>query len=752
MIRPGRALPALVAALLACPVVSGAAADPPASPPSLRAVRLATPPLLDGEVLGDHAWNGVEPVTEFWQTMPREGQPASERTEVRVGFTDTALYVAVICYDRTPAEIIVADARRDSPLDQTDSFRLIVDTYLDRQNGFVFGTSPAGLEYDGQVINEGYGTGFGFGGGNQQGGSGGGFNLNWDGAWRVRTATGAHGWSAEFEIPFRTLRYPASDAQTWGINFQRTIRRRNETAYWAPLPRQFDLFRLSLAGTLEGLQIPSQRNLKVVPYALGRMQAESGGTGASVLRGDVGLDLKYSLTPSVTLDATLNTDFAQVEVDEQQINLDRFNLFFPEKRPFFLENAGLFAVGSPGEVEVFFSRRIGIGPAGAPVPIVGGARLSGQVGNGLNVGLLNMQTDDVPGLTAANNFTVGRIRQDLPNRSSVGVIVVNRQPTGVGAAESHHNRTLALDARVGIGRTGLLSGFAAATSTPGLSGDAHAFQVMARRETEQWLLNAGFTEVGRHFNPEVGFLTRSGGFRKPELLTLHRFRPRRFLRLQELRPHLSYRGFWNRDGFQETGYLHVDNHWEWQSGHEVHTGINFTREGVAAPFPIAGTDAIVPAGTYDHREAQLVAMTREAAAIRGEFRAIIGGFFGGERVGLEPSLRLRMGETFTTQLTWSRNDVTLPGGSFVTNLARARLSYSFGPRVFVQGLIQYNDSADIWSANLRFGWLQQANTGVFIVYNDTQYFDRVVMAPGATRLTTGRTITVKISRMLDLFR
>ena len=289
---------------------------------------------------------------------------------MRIGFTTDTLYIAVVCYDRTPSAIIASEARRDAPLDDSDSVRIILDTFHDQQNGFVFGTNPNALEYDGQVTNEGQGGSIVLGG--AQAGSGGGFNLNWDASWTVRTSVTDIGWSAEFAIPFRTLRYPAGDAQPWGINVQRTIRRRNEVAYWSPLPRQFTLFRLSQAGTVTGLTIPGQRNLKLTPYALGRSAHAGRTSGASTSSGDVGGDLKYSLTPSMTLDATVNTDFAQVEVDEFQINLDRFNLFYPEKRPFFLENAGLFAVGSPAEVELFFSRRIGIGDDGEVIPIVGG--------------------------------------------------------------------------------------------------------------------------------------------------------------------------------------------------------------------------------------------------------------------------------------------------------------------------------------------------------------------------------------------
>ena len=341
--------------------------------PLARAVHVEEGPTIDGIVVEDPVWADAPVVTGFTQTTPDEGQPSSERTEVRILYGQDTLYFGVICYVADVDSIIVSDSRRDTSLDETDSFQIILDTYLDKQSGFVFGTNPAGLEYDGQVTNEGQGSGrFGGGGGGRPGqrsqsqrGSGGGFNLNWDGVWQVRARTTEVGWTAEFAIPFRTLRYPSGQRQTWGVNFQRNIRNRNESAFWAPLPRQFNLYRLSLAGELQGIEVPAQRNLKLTPYLLGEALRRDATPGTTAL-GDFGADLKYSVTPSMTLDLTYNTDFAQVEVDEEQVNLDRFNLFFPEKRPFFLENAGLFSVGVPGQVEVFFSRRIGISGGGEP--------------------------------------------------------------------------------------------------------------------------------------------------------------------------------------------------------------------------------------------------------------------------------------------------------------------------------------------------------------------------------------------------
>ncbi|MBO6576380.1 MAG: carbohydrate binding family 9 domain-containing protein [Rhodothermales bacterium] len=727
-----------LALLLSLTVSASAQTQDEASRPVYSAVFMEGTPVLDGHVLADPFWDAVGGSDDFWQTQPSAGSPASERTEVRIAYTADTLYVGAILFDSQPSAVIATDARRDASLDDTDSFRFILDTYRDGQNGFVFGTSPAGLEFDAQVSREGQG---GFGNARQQGGSGAGVNVNWDGSWRVRTAVDENGWSAEFAIPFRTLRYSSDTEQVWGFNAQRNIRRRNERAFWSPLPRAWNLYRVSVAGSLEGLRVPSLRNLTFTPYTLGQVQRDyTGPQTVTSEDADFGADLKYGITPSLTLDATYNTDFAQVEVDEQQVNLDRFSLFFPEKRPFFLENAGLFAVGEPSEVELFFSRRIGI-QNGVAVPIVGGLRLSGQTGD-TRVGLLNMQTGSSDGQFVANNFTVGRVQRELPNRSSFGALITNREGTGDLAPANDYNRLAAVDGRLGLGQYGMLQGFVARTVSPGDDSDPWGLNVEANYQDDVWRLIAAYTRVGEGFNPEVGFLRRSA-YHKTTLLLFRAIRPDNFLGLLEMRPHISYRGFWGLDGFHETGFLHVDSHWEWPTGHEVHTGINFTREGVRQAFEIQD-GFVVPPDTYDHREAMIIAWTDQSRPISLNTRTIAGGFFGGDRVSFNPSLRVRRGDALTAEFGLSYNRIDLPSGSFTTNLYRSRLSYSFTPRLYLQSLIQYSDQAGVWSANLRLGWLQEANTGLFIVINQTSDLD------GALDEALQRGITVKYSRLIDV--
>ena len=746
---------------LACGFTPSAWAQDP-EPSEVGAVAAAAPiasaipaevergPTLDGDVLGDPAWDGVPFATGFRQTAPDAGQPATERTEVRVLFTEDTIYFGVVCYDSDPDAIIMTDSRRDSSLTDSDSFQLILDTFRDQQNGFVFGTSPAAQEYDGQVINEGTG-GSGLGGGGASRGGGGGFNLNWDGVWQVRTQVSEIGWSAEFEIPFRTIRYPAREVQTWGVNFERTIRRRNETAYWAPLPRQYGLFRVSMAGQLNGLRVPvgATNNLKLTPYIVGelvRLDADQNRNTTAL--GNVGADLKYSVTSGLTLDATYNTDFAQVEVDEQQINLDRFNLFFPEKRTFFLENAGAFTVnnaggavrGDPGQTELFFSRRIGIA-AGRVVPILGGARLSGKVSDSVTVGLLNMQTESVGDIAPANNFTVARMRRDLPNRSSIGGLFVSRQATGDLAGTDDYNRTYAFDGRVGIGQDAFVQGFAARTDSPHLEGREHAFNLGFNYSSEAWRVAAGVMESGDNFNPEVGF-TRRVGFRKVDVGIYNTWRPDGLWKFQEVTPHVTFNRFWNFDGFMETSFVHAHSPWELEDSSSISVAYNVRREGVLESFTVSGID--VPAGKYDWQEAEVSYRTNRSAPVSFSVNYTAAGFFGGELYEFRPSVSARYGETLSVSLSWSRNDINLPFGDVVTNLTSTRVAYNFSPRLFAQSLLQYNDSADLWSVNMRFGWLQDANTGLFLVYNETEGIGDFI-PDGA-----GRSLVLKYSYLFDL--
>ncbi len=705
------------------------------SKPLYYATMLEEDPLVDGEIINDPVWQLIPTLTDLVQIRPNYGAPVSEKTEVRIAYSSTTFYVSVVCYDTDANSIVVSDSRRDADLNDEDSFLFIIDTYHDRQNGFLFGTNAQGMEYDAQIDNEGKGNN---NANRQQGGVIGGTNINWDATWKVRSQLGDYGWSAEFAIPFRSLRYAPGENKTWGLNFQRNISKNTETAYWTSLPLGFDMKRLSLAGNLEGLNLKNPGNLKLIPYVLGQ-HVNDDALDETETNFDAGADIKYSVTPSLTLDLTYNTDFAQVEVDDQQVNLDRFNLFFPEKRAFFLENAGQFGVGSPGEVDLFFSRRIGIGEGGSLVPIIGGARLSGKVGQ-TNVGFLSMFTDDVEeAAIEKNNFTVARVNHNFGGtRSSLGGIFIGR--AGLGEMEDDYNRVYAMDGKWGIGNKAEITGFAAKSVTPGIEDNDHAFKILGNYDWNGWRLNAGYTEVGEGFNPEVGFLQRTA-FRKPEFLVFRTHRFKDAGKLLEIRPHVSYRGYWNFDDQLITSFLHVDNHWVFKSGFEIHTGINFTTEQVFEDFTIS--DVTVPVGYYNNQELQLVITTNPNNALFFDTRTIIGGYFNGHQITNSGTAKYRIGDKFNSSLTMSHSDIQLDTGNLTALVGGLRLAYSFTPRIFLQSLIQRNNVSNITSVNARFGWLQNANTGLFVVFN-------VVKDDDMVDALDNQTFTIKYTHRFDI--
>lgn len=691
-------------------------------------------------MLNDPAWANVPEVTTFIQKTPDEGQSVSEKTAVKVMYTEKTFYVSVVCYDTNPGEIVISDTRRDSPLNNSDSFSFIIDTFKDFQTGYLFGTNPAGIEYDAQI------TGGGEGGSMMRRfsmGTGGGFNVNWDAVWEVKSQKGDFGWSAEFAIPFKTLRYATNKDQSWGINFERVIARKKEEAHWSPISRQHTMNRLVSAGTLTHMNVPTSRNIKILPYVLGQNNVNKSETTSKSSDGNFGLDAKLSIGSSMSLDLTYNTDFAQVEADEQQINLDRFSLFFPEKRAFFLENAGLFSVGSGGgffgpDIEMFFSRRIGVGPGGAPVPILGGGRLTGTAG-GMKIGMLSMRTEAVKDITEANQYSVFRLKKELPNRTHIGAMYTALDHMGT---DGYVNNAYAFDAQIGIGELSKIVVFAGLTETPEMDKDnAYAYRMEIARDTKQISTNASYTEVGASFNPEMGYLKREN-YRKWSGRIFTRFRPENKFGLLEIRPHVNYDGYWKLDGFQESGRWHIDNHWEFRSGFEIHTGTNLVKEGVIEVFEISDS-VFVSAGTYDDQEIQIMIMTNQAKPISFSSMNRIGGFFGGDRINMTPTVRLRYKDRFTSEFSFNFNKVNLPGGNFTTNLLRARLTYSFTPKMYIQSLLQYNNQSDQWSMNWRFIWQRSAGTGLYLVYNQVQDYDGIPIEKST------KSFVVKYSYLFD---
>ena len=461
---------------------------------NIEPTRTPQPPRLDG-VLNEEEWLTAAVIDQFIQQEPSEGDPATERTVVRLLYDERALYLGVEAYDSIPNRVIATEMRRDSrQLFDEDNFQLILDTFDDSRSGYMFVTSPLGAKLEQQIAEEGEG---GYRRSSSSINSN--INLDWDGVWDVSAQRTDQGWIAEIAIPMVTMRFPDADRQVWGVNFMRNIRRKNEQVFWAPIPKGYDLTRVSLAGTMTGLGgVDRGMDLRITPYVLagGRQDrtATAGLNGSGF--NDLGLDLKYGVASGMNLDVTLNTDFAQVEVDEQQVNLTRFPLFFPEKRDFFLENAGMFSVKSQGSgrlADLFFTRRVGLA-RGQPVPIIAGTRLTGKVERH-NIAVMNIQTQDV-GTRPGENFFVARYSRDIFARSKVGGIIINKEAIG-GA---HYNRTFALDTSLAPHPFLSVTGFIAKTESPHLANEDMMGHLMLLWLSPGFRVYSEYSDIQDNFN------------------------------------------------------------------------------------------------------------------------------------------------------------------------------------------------------------------------------------------------------------
>jgi hypothetical protein len=679
----------------------------------LQMVRAAGAIRLDG-VLDDVAWADAPMAHDFIQNDPREGMPATYDTEVRVVYDDTALYIGVFAKDDQPGRIIVNDLKKDYNVDTSDGFRVVLDTFRDGRNGYVFAINPAGARWDAQMANEGRES-----------------NVNWDGIWDVAARITETGWYAEMRIPYQTIRFNG-DTPAWGINFQRKIRRLNEDSYWAPVPRIWDLDRVSLAGTLDGMRgLRPGKDLRVKPYALSSSNTIAGrGTAGDF---DAGVDVKYGVTSGLTLDLTVNTDFSQVEADEQQINLSRFSLFFPEKRDFFLENSGIFQFGGAvqggggigsnagrqngtQDMRLFFSRRIGLSDDGAAIPILAGTRLTGRQG-AYSVGVLNVQ-QRAQNAVPTTNFTALRVRRDILANSDIGAMVLARQETG-----DRDNQVAGIDANFRFGFL-TLNGYVAKTFspqalTPG-SGRDFATRANVSYADRVWQLRARIDTIGERFTDEIGFVPRRG-VRGTQTYVSRAFRPRAISKwVREVRPHWQMDLFTRQsDGALESRYQDWHLPLNFQDGSFLEIGVNPNVEEVRAPFPINTARGVrVSPGRYSFDEYFFLWNTNSAARLSFNLRYSVGDFYDGTRRGYTVGPTLRVNEQFNAGVGVQVNDIDVSAGSFVSTLVTGRVNYNFNTRTFVNALLQYNTDARQWSSNVRFNIIHRPLSDIFIVYND----------------------------------
>ncbi|HMJ81908.1 MAG TPA: DUF5916 domain-containing protein [Vicinamibacterales bacterium] len=722
----------LCAALYAFAARTATAADPR----MVTAVETRTPITLDG-VLDDEAWITAEPATDFVQAEPHEGQAATERTTVRLLFDRDALYVGVRCDDAMASALIVNDIRKDFTPGEQDTFELLLDTFADRRNGFVFATNPAGARSDTQIANEGRDV-----------------NTSWDAVWSVATKVDATGWSAEMRIPFKTLRFERGEGRIWGANFSRRIRRKNEVDYWSPVPRVYNLYRAGLAGTLTGLGDVSQgHNLRIKPWVAGNSTRAVGG-GEFAPASHAGLDVKYGVTPSLTLDVTVKPDFAQAEADEQQVNLTQFSLFFPEKREFFLENSGMFYFGdipresrlgnarfAPPEEEMllFFSRRIGLTDTGQEIPIAAGGRLTGRVGR-TGVGLMTIQTQQ-EGARDGDSYTVLRARRDVLRNSDIGAIFLSRLSSGLS---SDRNEVAGVDANFRFMKALSINGFLARSFTPGVSGGE-----MSGKGSIVWNDNFLHTQysllsVGDNFRDDVGFIKRHG-VRKHFVDFGIRFRPEwwRKLGVRELHPHTRYNIYTDQSNAKVSHTNHVAMAWFFERGGYMEVQWNPRFERIAVPFKVR-TDQSFAIGSYGWNEYALELETNHSRKVSGSALITTGGFWNGTQNTIKGGVVYRPSYQLTFDIALQRSDITLPlpMHDFVTNLVTSRIGYAFNTRTFLDTLLQYNTDLKQFSANIRFDLIHRPLSDLFVVYNEQQLTNE------PTPVNAGRGFIVKYTHML----
>ena len=707
---------------------------------------------MDG-VLDEAAYQ-TPPIGGFIQTLPLEGEPASERTDAWVFYDDDNIYLVCRCWDSAPPEEWIAnEMRRDTNgLRQNDFFGALFDTFHDRRNGFNFYTNPLAARADQWITDEGNP------------------NSDWNPVWSVRTGRFEGGWTAEMAIPFKSLRYRSGEDQTWGIQIRRAIRRKNEFAYLTFVPASTggtsSIFRVSAAADLVGLDLPpAGRNIEIKPYATSSLTSDLtlADPVSNEADGDFGLDLKYGITASITADLTYNTDFAQVEVDERQVNLSRFSLFFPEKREFFLEGQGTFDFGrrpSTGrggggggggrggggggfggggsEPTVFYSRRIGLSD-GEAVPITGGGRVTGKAGR-LGFGLMNLQTNDVEGVTPETNFSVVRIKREILRRSNIGALFTNRSKS---REVDGTNQVYGADGSFNFGENVSFSGFYAQSRTPGLNSDNESYVGRANYGGDRYGLSADYTVVGDNFNPEVG-LVRRDNFRRYSTFARFSPRPRSIESIRQFRLFVRYERIESLNaGVLETEVWNGGFAIEFENSDQfgVFGGVNFER--LEVPLQVS-SDVSVPVGNYDFKSVSFQYGLGGQRRVSGSFSFQVGEFYDGtiRTVGYNRG-RISVLDRFSLEPSVSFNDVKLPAGDFTTTLVGLRADYAFSPLMFVGGLVQYDSDSDSFSTNLRFRWEYAPGSEFFAVYTD----ERSTLRSGIPVLET-RAFVLKINRLL----
>jgi uncharacterized protein DUF5916 len=699
---------------------------------TVRAVRLTTPLKIDG-ALDEPLYSTVAPISDFIQQEPHEGEPATEKTEMWLAFDDRNVYVSFRCWESEPGQMIANEMRRDGPnmWQGNDIVTFMFDTFHDRRNSVNFVTNALGARQDGQVTNE------------RQ------WNGDWNTVWDVRAGRFEGGWTVEVAVPFKSLRYQPGRAQIWGFNAFRTNRWKNEVSYVTRVPAargQSALYQGSVEATVVGLEVPAgSRLLELKPYAISDLTTNRAAARSNDLSGDVGLDVKYGLTQNLTADFTYNTDFAQVEVDEQQVNLTRFSVFFPEKRDFFLENQGLFAFGGAAasgnsaqtsDVPIlFYSRRIGLNE-GAPVPIIGGGRTTGRVGR-YSLGLLDMQTGNDQGVRSTN-FSVVRFKRDLFRRSSIGLLATGRS---VGQSGIGTNGVYGLDGTFSFFDNLNVNTYWARSRTNGRTGDDISYRGQLDYAGDRYGAQLEHLRIGDDFNPEVGFLRRRDMRRSTGLF---RFSPRtrRFASVRKFFYQGSIDYVTNGSGRLETRTSNGEIAIEFQNADRLFVDLTDNYEFLPRPFEIA-PGITLPVGGYRFENVHVQMNLGQRRKLSGQFAIDRGTFYNGDKTTLSVSRgRMNAGSRLSLEPAYLLNVVDLKEGSFTSQLIGSRVTYTMTPMMFTSALVQYNSSSHAVSANVRLRWEYRPGSEFFVVYNE----DRDTLARRFPALS-GRALIVKINRL-----
>ena len=714
--------------------------------PVAEARIVAQAPHIDG-VLDDQAWADAVPVTDFLQREPDEGAPATEATEVRILRDKDNLYLGFRCFDADPEQIIATVMRRDGDLGDDDNVQVIFDTYDDRRGGFFFATNPLGARLDVLLSAEGRTR-----------------NESWDCVWSCRARTDSLGWTAEMAIPLDQLRYAVGEDVTWGINLARTIRRKNERAFLVPPPLAYGFsghLRTSRLATLEGLgRLEERPRLEITPYAQAgtTRDFEALDTDAQY-KLDSGVDLKYGITPALTLDLSWRTDFAQVEADQEQVNLTRFSLFFPEKRDFFLEGAGIFSFGERVQRSgggnrpptlLFYSRRIGL-EEGHALPVLAGGKLTGRSGP-FEIGVLNITTEarqfrdevtedrylDGAGLLYAEddplleqativdtvdfefidttrvqktNFSVVRFRRDILSRSSIGLIAVNRDPGG----ETDYNRSFGLDADFSLMDAALnIRGFTARTFSPEASGRESAGHVAVDYRRGAFESNASYLDIGEDFNPEVGFVPREGIRRYRTTLRYRPLPDTQWIRRYSIGPEFTY--LTDLDNQLQTRDFGFSAFVNLETGDWLGMRLRQRFEDLDESFEIH-EEIDIPAGEHDFTAYSFNFFTDEGRRLSSDGSIEMGNFWNGERFRLSVDGTIKANSRFSLSADYEFNSVSLPQGDFKTNALSNRFLYTFTTDLFLRGLLQWNSKREVIGINALCNWRYRPGSDLYLVYS-----------------------------------